>query len=190
MHQRRVTSKNRYRLTGKPKGVWTCDRVRPWGYDKTLASAGEIAAGPAVEVVFIVIGLAVLYRLWSWFFPVPKLLVVQAFQQGVVVVDGKVERVLPPGAYWVGPKRRMVLCDIRPTPFQVPSQDLLTADGAGVRISLAGEYRITNPGEFVTESSDAFATFYLELRQALRVATGESSTERSRQRASSIDRPN
>jgi len=67
----------------------------------------------------------------------------------------------------------MVICDVRPTPFQVSGQELLTADGMGIRVSLAGEYRVTNPTSFVTESSDAFASFYLELRQALRLAAGE-----------------
>jgi regulator of protease activity HflC (stomatin/prohibitin superfamily) len=78
-----------------------------------------------------------------------------------------------PGAYWITPKRRLVLCDVRPTPFQVSAQELLTADGMGVRISLAGDYRVVSPALFVSESSDAFATFYLELRQSLRVVAGE-----------------
>lgn len=43
----------------------------------------------------------------------------------------------------------------------------------GVRVSLAGEYRVSNPACFVTESSDAFSSFYLELKQALRLAAGE-----------------
>lgn len=49
-------------------------------------------------------------------------------------------------------------------------------DGMGVRISLAGEYRVVRPALFVCESSDAFGTFYLELRQALRIAAGEMSS--------------
>jgi regulator of protease activity HflC (stomatin/prohibitin superfamily) len=92
---------------------------------------------------------------------------------GVVLREGKVEKLLGPGAYWITPKCRMILCDVRPTPFQVPSQELLTFDGMAIRISLGGEYRISNPAFFVTESSDAFGAFYLELRQALRVAVGE-----------------
>jgi len=67
----------------------------------------------------------------------------------------------------------MIVCDVRPTPFQVAGQELLTVDGMGVQVSLAGEYRVANPAYFITESSDAFASFYLELRQALRLAAGE-----------------
>jgi regulator of protease activity HflC (stomatin/prohibitin superfamily) len=108
-----------------------------------MASPGEIAAGAAVELFLVLIAIAVLYRVWGWFFQVPKRQVVQAFQRGMVLRESKVEKVLEPGAYWMTPKRRLVLCDVRPTPFQVSAQELLTADGMGVRISLAGEYRIS-----------------------------------------------
>ena len=138
-----------------------------------MSSALEIAVGAAVELFFVTIALAVLYRLWGWFFAVPKRQIVPAFQRGILLRDGTVEKVLSPGAYWITPKRRLILCDVRPTPFQVQSQELLTADGMAARISLGGEYRIINPASFVTESSDAFGAFYLELRQALRVAVGE-----------------
>lgn len=61
----------------------------------------------------------------------------------------------------------------RPVPFQVHAQELLTGDGLSVRISLGGEYRVADPTLFVTESSDAFGSYLLELKQALRVATAE-----------------
>lgn len=141
-----------------------------------MATPGEIAAGAAVEVFLVTIAIAVLYRVWGWFFQVPKRQIVQAFRRGVVLRESKVEKVLEPGAYWITPQRRLVLCDVRPTPFQVSAQELLTADSMGVRISLAGEYRVISPALFVSESSDAFAAFYLELRQALRVAAGEMSS--------------
>jgi regulator of protease activity HflC (stomatin/prohibitin superfamily) len=138
-----------------------------------MLSPTEIAVGAAVELFFATIALAILYRIWGWFFAVPKRQVVPAFQLGVVLLEGKAEKVLSPGAYWITPKRRLILCDVRPTPFQVPSQELLTSDGMGVRVSLGGEYRINNPASFVTESSDSFGAFYLELRQALRAAVAE-----------------
>ena len=138
-----------------------------------MATPGEIAAGAAVELFFVVIALAVLYRVWGWFFPVPKRRVVDSFQRGIVLRDGRVEKVLTPGAYWITPKRTLVVRDVRPTPFHVSGQELLTSDGMGVRVSLAGEHRVADPAPFVTESTDAFASFYLELRQALRLAAGE-----------------
>ena len=142
-----------------------------------MSSPGEIAAGAAVEIIIIAIATALLYRVWAWFFAVPKRLIVQAFQKGVVLREGRVEKVLGPGAYWIIPKRRLLLCDVRPTPFELASQELLTADGLAIRVGLGGEYRIVNPGSFVTESSDAFGLYYLEVKQTLRVASGELSSQ-------------
>lgn len=137
----------------------------------------EILVGAAVELFFVAIAAAVLYRLWGWFFPVPTRLIVPAFQRGVVLLDDRVEKILDPGAHWIGPKRRLLLCDMRPTPFQVLGQELLTEDGMAVRISLGGEYRICNPSFFVTQSSDAFGAFDVELRQALLSSVGELTSE-------------
>jgi regulator of protease activity HflC (stomatin/prohibitin superfamily) len=141
-----------------------------------MSSPLEVAVGAAVEIFFIAIALAVVYRVWGWFFAVPKRQVVPALQRGVLLRDGTVEKVLDPGAYWITPRRRLVLCDSRPVPFQVPAQELLTSDGLPARISLGGEYRIIEPAFFVTQSSDAFGALYLVLRHALRVAVGELSS--------------
>ena len=126
-----------------------------------------------VELLLATIAALVIYRLLASVVPVPKRQVVQAFQRGVVLRENKVETTLEPGVYWIAPKRRLILCDIRPTPFQVSAQELLTADGMGVRVSLAGEYRVTNPALFASQSSDSFAAFYLQLKQTIRVAAGE-----------------
>lgn len=100
-----------------------------------------------------------------------------AFQRGVILREGQQEKVVGPGAHWITHKRTLLLCDVRPTPFQIPAQELFTADGLEVRISLGSEYRISNPVLFVTESTDSFSAFYLEVRQALRVAVGEISSQ-------------
>lgn len=138
----------------------------------------EVIIGIVVELFFVLIAAAVLYWIWSLFFPTPARLVVPPLQRGVVIRDSQVEKVLGPGAYWIGPKRRLLLCDVRPIPFQVPSVELLTADGLAVRIGLGGECRVCDPGLFVTASGDAFGAFYVEVRQALRVAVAELTSDR------------
>jgi hypothetical protein len=69
-----------------------------------LTNLGEVAAGAAVEVIFVAIALAVGYRIWSWFLPVPKRQIVGPFQRGVLLRNGSVEKVLKPGAYWISPQ--------------------------------------------------------------------------------------
>lgn len=58
-------------------------------------------------------------------------------------------------------------------PFQLHGQELLTAERLAVRISLGGEYRISDPALYVTQSSESSTTYLLEIKQALRSAVGE-----------------
>jgi regulator of protease activity HflC (stomatin/prohibitin superfamily) len=138
-----------------------------------MSSFGEIAVGAAVEIVLVGIAGGILYRVWGKFHPTPKRQIVPPFHSGVILLGGQAERVVGPGAYWISSKRTLVLCDMRAKPFQIPSQELVTADGVGVRISLGGEYSISDPLAFITESSDAFGALYLELRHALHGTVGE-----------------
>jgi regulator of protease activity HflC (stomatin/prohibitin superfamily) len=142
-----------------------------------MASPTEIAVGVTVELFLAALAIGLLYRVWGKIFAIPQRQAVLAFQQGVVLKGGQVEKVLNPGTYWITPKRTLVICDMRPKPFQISAQELLTADVMGVRMSLGGEYRITNPALFMAESSDAFGAFYLELRQALHMAVKELNSE-------------
>jgi regulator of protease activity HflC (stomatin/prohibitin superfamily) len=137
-----------------------------------MNNAAEIVVGALVELVFLTVVLAVLYRVGLWFSLVPKRQIVPEFQRCVVLRNGRVEKILEPGAHWVSLKGRLILCDARPTPFQL-GQEMLTSDGLAVRVSLGGEYVVKDPASFVTESTDSFGVFFLELRQALRLAVGE-----------------
>jgi len=139
-----------------------------------MTSAEDIVVGITVEVFMAAIGLGLLYRVWGKLLPLPKRGTVLAFQRGVVLNSGTVEKVLGTGSYWLMPSRTLVLCDMRAKPFQVAGQEVLTADGMGVRLSLGGEYRVADPAVFLTESTDAFGALFLEVRQALHRAVGES----------------
>lgn len=136
-------------------------------------AAEDTAVGFAVEVLLGVLAGGVLYRLWGNVLPLPQRRVVLAFQQGVVMRGAKVHKVTGPGVFWLFGRDSLVVCDMRLRPFQVHGQELIAADGMGVRVSLGGEYRVDDPARFASESSDAFGTVYLEVRQALRAAVAE-----------------
>jgi len=138
-----------------------------------LSSPLEIATGVAVEVLIFALAGGVLLRLWGHLLPLPTRATVPAFHQGVVMRSGKVEGVRSSGSYWLTPGRSIMLCDQRPRPFQIAAQEMLAADGMGIRVSLGGEYKIIDPGAFVTHNTDSFGAFYLEVRQALRSAVSE-----------------
>jgi regulator of protease activity HflC (stomatin/prohibitin superfamily) len=138
-----------------------------------MSNTAEVVAGVAVEIIFVALAAGLLVRIWGRFFAVPQRQKVLAYQRGVVLRGEVVDKVIGPGVHWIRPKQTLVLCDMRARPFQVASQELIAADGMAVRVSLGGEQKIVDPAAFVRESSDGYGTFYLELRQAIRVAVGE-----------------
>ncbi len=138
-----------------------------------MSSPAEVAAGVTVEIFLAALAIGLLYRVWGNVFAVPRRQTVSPFQKGVTLREGKVEKVLEPGSYWITPKQVLLICDMRPKPFQIPGQEMTTSDGMGLRINLGGEYRIADPALFLAESSDAFGTFYLDIRQALHSAIKE-----------------
>ena len=145
-----------------------------------MSKVGDFLLACVVEIFFVALALGgfgvavgLLYRLWGVFFPTPGRKTVLAFQQGVVLLGNKVERIVGPGSHWITPKRTLVVCDVRPVPFQVANQQVLAADDMHLRISLGGEYIVTDPAKFVSQNSNSFDALYLELRQALRNAAKE-----------------
>lgn len=138
-----------------------------------MASPEDIVVGVTVEVFLAAMALGLIYRVWGGVFPVPKKHKVLPFQRGVVLNGEEVERVVGPGSLWITPKRTLIACDMRPKPFQLAGLELVAADGVVMRISLGVEYQIVDPSSFVTRSSDPYAAFYVELRQAIHVAARE-----------------
>ncbi len=141
-----------------------------------MAAVDDAIMGFSIEIVLGVLAGGLLYGIFGKMLPLPQRRSVLAFQQGVILRGSKVRRLVGPGAYWVSPHHTLAVCDMRLRPFQVHGQELMTADGMGLRVSLGGEYRVDDSARFLSESSDAFGTVYLEVRQALRAAVAESDT--------------
>ena len=138
-----------------------------------MSGASDVAAGVGLELLIVVVALGLIYRLWGALLPLPRRQLIVEFQRGVVLKNGRVEKLLNTGVHWISSRRTLVVCDMRRKPFQVAGQHVLSADGMNLRISMGGEYQIQDPAAFVTGSSDGFSSFYLEICQALRVAAGE-----------------
>ena len=140
-----------------------------------MPSFEDIVIGTTVEVFLFSVAAGIVYRVWGGVLPFPKKHKVLPFQRGVVLNGEEVERVVGPGSCWITPKRTLIVCDTRPKPFQLAGLELVAADGVAIRLSLGVEYQIVDPGSFVTRSSDPYAAFYVELRQAIHIAAREKS---------------
>jgi regulator of protease activity HflC (stomatin/prohibitin superfamily) len=95
--------------------------------------------------------------------------VVQEWERAVLFKDGRVATVL--GA---GPHRRfgrgfaLRRVDVRPWIVATPVQEIPTADGLTVKVTVVGRARVVDPVVFVTAAQDIHAALYLNAQIATR----------------------
>ena len=99
--------------------------------------------------------------------------VVFQFERGLKYVNGRFAGILGPGTYWftlLNTEIRKV--DTRPKFVSIAGQEVLSADGVTVKVSLAAKYRVVDPAVAVNESEDYQQALYLEIQMALREIVG------------------
>jgi len=100
-------------------------------------------------------------------------IVVQEWERVLVYRDGRFEETLEPGRHRRGRRRRrQVRVVVRPRLLVVPSQEVLTADGLSVKVSLAVAVRISDPRRWHEAVDDADGFVYAALQIALREVVG------------------
>jgi regulator of protease activity HflC (stomatin/prohibitin superfamily) len=98
---------------------------------------------------------------------------VEAYEAGLLFVDGKLVEQLAPGrhAFWnVGRQVRVAKVDLRPQPLEVTAQEILTKDRVGIRVTLTAFFRIADPETAATASADVSSTLYRLVQFAIREA--------------------
>jgi regulator of protease activity HflC (stomatin/prohibitin superfamily) len=91
------------------------------------------------------------------------------WEQGLLFRYGQLLTTLVPGRYrrW-GAGFALRAVDMRPWILTLPTQEVPTADGATVKVTVAGQARVTDPVAFVTAAQDASQGLYLAIQVALR----------------------
>lgn len=96
-------------------------------------------------------------------------IVVQEWERVLVYKDGRFEEALEPGRHRRPRRRRSrVQFVVRPRLLVVPGQEVLTADGLSIKVSLAVAVRIAEPRRWHEAVEDADAFVYSALQIALR----------------------
>jgi regulator of protease activity HflC (stomatin/prohibitin superfamily) len=104
--------------------------------------------------------------------------VVQEWERVLVYMDGRFERVLGPGRHRVAARRRRVVpVLVRPRLLVVPLQEVLTADGLAVKVSLTVASRIAEPRRWFEAFADSDSVVYAALQVALREAVSARTLE-------------
>ena len=104
--------------------------------------------------------------------------IVRQWEKGLLFRDGALVDTLGPGAHrrW---RRGYTLAtvDTRPSVLAVPTQEIPTADGVTVKITVAGIVRIIDPVAYLTAAQDAMGALYLAVQIALREVVAGTSVD-------------
>lgn len=91
------------------------------------------------------------------------------YERGLLYVGGRFRSLLDPGQYWIWtPSRTVTKVDARPRIAAVPGQEVLTADGIAVKVSLVAQYRVSDPVVAINGQENYEAALHTELQLAIR----------------------
>lgn len=95
------------------------------------------------------------------------------YQRGLKYWKGHYVSTLGPGQYWVLTTfASIVPVDIRPEFLTIPGQDVLSADGVTLKVSLAAEFEVADPSIAFNKNANVRTALYLTLQMALREIVG------------------
>lgn len=108
----------------------------------------------------------------SGFLRLRKAGVILEYERGLLYRDGRFVRLLEPGRYvfWRWENVKMQVVSLRSMSEVITGQDILTADRIEVRVSLVGQYAVTDPALAVNTVESYSDRLYQELQLALREA--------------------
>jgi regulator of protease activity HflC (stomatin/prohibitin superfamily) len=109
---------------------------------------------------------------------------------GILWIDGKVQRLLPPGshAFWKFNRNVAVeLVDLRLQAVEVSGQEILTRDRVALRLNLSATWRFTDVLAAHTQLAKPAEHLYRELQFGLRAAVGTRSLDELLENKTVID---
>ena len=100
------------------------------------------------------------------------------YERELKYTRGQFRGVLGPGRYWrFTPTTTIRRVDVRPTLVPVNSQEVLTADGVAVKVSLAATFRVADADRAINQVQNYQESLYAELQLALRAVISGASID-------------
>jgi regulator of protease activity HflC (stomatin/prohibitin superfamily) len=122
-----------------------------------------------VEVVVVVLLVALIAAVLVR--PLITIATIHDYQRGLRYRQGRLVGLLDPGTHVaLRPFTEIQVLDGRPTSMTVPGQEILTADGVALRVSLTARYVVADPVAAVTGDQSYVTALYTALHIGLREA--------------------
>ncbi|EDX85489.1 SPFH domain / Band 7 family, putative [Synechococcus sp. PCC 7335] len=102
------------------------------------------------------------------------------YERGLEYIKGRFRRELPPGQYWVTPifgSRVIRKVDVRSQYVSVPGQEILTADGLSLKVSLSVVYEVVSPEIAINKVAAYSTALYKTVQDGLREVVSEVTME-------------
>ncbi len=107
--------------------------------------------------------------------PYVRIYCVEAYEKGILFVDGQFSKVLETGVYyfWKNPIGvTVVKADLRQLQLEVSGQEILTKDKAALRINFYTQYKVVDIVKALTANKDYEKQLYILMQLALREYVG------------------
>jgi len=103
-----------------------------------------------------------------------KHVIVYEYQKALKYTKGRYITTLDSGQYWIlSFSSTIVPVDIRPEFITIQGQDVLSADGVTLKVSLAAEFQVADPNVAINKNVNFRTSLYLSLQMALREIVGK-----------------
>jgi regulator of protease activity HflC (stomatin/prohibitin superfamily) len=128
---------------------------------------------PELLTAILLIGSAILVLWIARKILAVKRVTVYEYQKALKYTKGRYQETLSPGQYWIFSWRSTVVpVDVRPEFITIPGQDVLSADGVTLKVSLAAQFEVSDPNVAINKNANFRASLYLLLQIALREIVG------------------
>lgn len=121
--------------------------------------------------------------------PFIRVFVVEAYEKGILFVDGKFERVLETGVYhfWKNPIGISVAkADLRQLQLEISGQEILTKDKAALRVNFFAQYKVEDIVKTLVDTKDFEKQLYTLMQLALREFVGTLSLDELLEKKESV----
>lgn len=121
--------------------------------------------------------------------PFVRIYTVEAYEKGILLIDGKFSKVLDTGVYYFW-KNAVVIsvlkADLRQLQLEVSGQEILTKDKAALRVNFYTQYKVVDIIKALIENKDYEKQLYILMQLALREFIGTLSLDEMLEKKESI----